>query len=128
MLYTKEKVLTRVNMVVIVQFLGLAGLASVLPFYIHIQWITGPVINAILIIETVYNYFKDNDRGFFLGVLSGSVLKFLFLFLSVNIIEKLLIKQELLEKVADMMSWSQLATALTGGMIAFLILKWLKRI
>src|SRR3989339_550766 len=50
MLYTKEKVLTRVNMVVIVQFLGLAGLASVLPFYIHIQWITGPVINAILII------------------------------------------------------------------------------
>src|SRR3989339_221697 len=171
MLYTKEKVLTRVNMVVIVQFLGLAGLASVLPFYIHIQWITGPVINAILIIalfllgirsaflfclvpslmalsggllppilapivpfimignivyiltiETVYNYFKDNDRGIFLGVLSGSVLKFLFLFLSVNI------KQELLEKVADMMSWSQLATALTGGMIAFLILKWLKRI
>lgn len=177
MLYTKEKALVQVNKAVIVQFLFLTGLASVMPFYIHVQWITGPIINAILLItlfllgirsaflvclipslmafsggllppvlapvipfimigniiyvmvtEFVYNYFKDNYKGFFVGFVSGSILKFIFLFLSVNLIGKLLIKQELIFKVAQMMSWTQLVTALSGGMIAFVILKWLKRI
>lgn len=177
MLYTKEKALVRINGNVVAQFLGLFGVASILPFYIHVQWITGPMINAILVIvlfllgirsaflvclvpslmalsggllppvlapvipfimigniifiltiDLVYNTFRDNNKGFFVGVLLGAVLKFLFLFLSVNLIEKLLLKKELIIKVAQMMSWTQLATALTGGMIAFIVLKWLKRI
>jgi hypothetical protein len=30
--------------------------------------------------------------------------------------------------VAQMMSWPQFATAITGGLIAWAVLKWLKRI
>jgi hypothetical protein len=50
------------------------------------------------------------------------------LILSVNIISGLLLKNELAVKVAQMMSWPQFATAITGGMIAWAILRWLKRI
>jgi len=50
MIYTEEQTMARVNVWAIAQFLGLAGVATLLPFFIHLQWITGPVINAILIL------------------------------------------------------------------------------
>jgi hypothetical protein len=34
----------------VVKFLGLAIVAIFLPFFIHLQWITGPVVNAVLIL------------------------------------------------------------------------------
>lgn len=158
-------------------FVGLMGLTMFLPFFIHLQWLTGPIVNALLIIilflvgirsalfaclipslmalaggllpavlapavpfimisnvlyilsiDWIYNYSKSMNKGFWLGMIAGSLVKFLFLLVSVNIISKLLIKSELAVKVAQMMSWPQLATALTGGMIAWIFLKWLKRI
>jgi len=175
--YAKEQVLARVNARTIAQFLGLAGVATILPFYIHIQWITGPIINAIFIlalfligirsalivclipslmalsggllpavlapvvpfimignvvfvlsVDWLYNNIKSYEKGYWAGIIIGASLKFLFLFLSVSWISQLLIKQELAIKVAQMMSWPQLATAIIGGMIAWIILKWLKRI
>jgi hypothetical protein len=39
-----------VNVRTAVQFLGLASVATVLPFVIHIQLLTGPIVNAILIL------------------------------------------------------------------------------
>ncbi len=177
MIYIKEQVITKTNIKIITQFLGLAGVAMILPFFIHLQWVTGPIINAILIltlflvgvrsalvlclipslmalsggllpailapvvpfimisnvilvlsIDWVYNRAKDAAKGYSLGVLIGAGLKFLFLLASVNIIGHLLIKQELVIKVAQMMSWPQFATAVTGGMIAWIALKWLKRL
>lgn len=177
MTYIKEQVITRTNIKIITQFLGLASVATLLPFFIHLQWVTGPIINAILIltlflvgirsalvlclvpslmalaggllpamlapvvpfimisnvilvlsVDWIYNRVKDAARGYSLGVLVGAGLKFLFLLASVNIIGQLLIKQELAIKVAQMMSWPQFATAVTGGMIAWVALKWLKRI
>ena len=177
MLYTKERVVAQVNARSMAQFLGLASVATLLPFFIHLQWVTGPIINAILIftlflvgvrsalvlclipslmalsggllpailapvvpfimisnvilvlsIDWVYNRAKDPAKGYSLGVLIGAGLKFLFLLASVNFIGRLLIKQELVIKVAQMMSWPQFATAVTGGMIAWVALKWLKRI
>jgi len=176
MIYTKEQTVARVDTRAIAQFLGLAGVATLLPFFIHIQWITGPVINAILIltlflvgirsalvvclipslmalaggllpailapvvpfimisnvifvlsIERIYNQNKNEARGYWPGVLIGAGLKFLFLLASVNLIGRLLIKQELTIKVAQMMSWPQFATAVAGGMVAWAVLKWLKR-
>ena len=169
--------MARVDARAISQFLGLAGVATLLPFFIHLQWITGPIINAILILtlflvgirsalviclvpslmalaggllpavlapvvpfimisnailvlslDYAYSNFKNEFRGYWLGVIIGAGLKFLFLLFSVSFIAKLLIKKELAVKVAQMMSWPQFATALTGGLIAWLILKWLKRI
>jgi len=56
------------------------------------------------------------------------MLKFLFLFFNTTLIVKLLMKQELAIKVAQMMSWPQFFTAAIGGMLAFMALKWLKRV
>ena len=170
MLYAKAKVLSRVNAAKLTQFLALAGTATLLPFYIHLQCVSGPIVNAILIItlflvgcmvpslmalgggllpavmapvvpfimlsnmilvltvDWVYNNFKDDVKGFFTGIGVASFVKFAFLYLSVGAISKLLIKQELVAKVAQMMSWPQFATALAGGMLAFVVLRWLKRI
>ncbi|KKS35388.1 MAG: [Fe] hydrogenase, HymD subunit [Parcubacteria group bacterium GW2011_GWC2_42_12] len=172
----KEETLARVNVQSLTQFVGLAGLATALPFFIHWQWLTGPIINAILIlvlflvgirsalvvalvpslmalaggllpailapvvpfimisnaifiltIDWFYNQAKNSGKGYWLGVMLGAILKFVFLYLSVNWITKLLLKKELAAAVANMMSWPQLATAVLGGLIAFVILKWLKR-
>lgn len=177
MAYVQEQILTRVNLRSIAKFLGLAGVATLLPFFIHLQWITGPIINAILIlllflvgirsalvvclipslmalaggllpavlapvvpfimisnvifvlsVDWLYNQNKKEFNGYLLGILIGAGLKFLFLLVAVSFIGRLLIRQELTIKVAQMMSWPQFATALTGGLIAWAILRWLNRI
>ncbi|MCK4554672.1 iron hydrogenase [Candidatus Parcubacteria bacterium] len=177
MLYTKEQLVELVNTQAIARFLALAGVATLLPFFIHVQWVTGPIVNAILIltlflvgirsalviclipslialaggllpavlapvvpfimisnvilvlsIDWFYNRNKDEIKGYWQGAIIGAGLKFAFLFASVNVIAKLLIKQELAIKVAQMMSWPQFATAVTGGMIAWVALKWLKKL
>ncbi len=48
--YAKEKAAAMVNTKAVTQFLALATVATVLPFFIHLQWLTGPIVNAILII------------------------------------------------------------------------------
>ena len=172
MQYTKEKVLERVDVRAMAQFLTLAGVATALPFFIHVQWITGPIINAILIltlfivgirsalviclipslialsggllpailapavpfimignvilvltVDYFYHKFNNQVQGYWTGIVAGAALKFLFLFLSVDFIAKLLIKQELAVKIAQIMSWPQFATAVAGGMIAWVILR-----
>lgn len=177
MAYTREQIMARLNTKAIAQFLALAGVATILPFFIHLQWLTGPIVNAILIlalflvgirsalvlclipsmmalvggllpailapiipfimignvilvltIDWFYTNIKESSKGFVIGVVAGAALKFIFLFMSVSIISDLLIKQELAMKVAQMMSWPQFATALSGGMLAWIALKWLKRI
>lgn len=181
-MYLKEKTLELVNISALTQFLVLAGVATFLPFVIHQQLITGPIVNAILILALFTVGIRSaltlclipslmalsggllpavlapvvpfimisnvililsldyavnagerqtapiNAKRYWLGLCIGAGLKFLFLFASVNVISKLLIKQELAMKVAQMMSWPQFATAITGGAIAWLILKKLKRV
>jgi hypothetical protein len=172
-----EKAIAGANIKNLTQFITLSGIASILPFFIHLQWITGPIVNAILILAllligirsalllcvipslmalsggllpfvlapvipfiaignvifvlTIYYFyynFNNEKKGYWFGVIFGAVLKFVFLYLSVNLISNILIKQELILKVAQMMSWPQFFTAMTGGMIAWGILKWLKRL
>ncbi len=178
-MYLKEKIIEQANVRALIQFLGLAGIAAFLPFVVHVQWLTGPIVNAILILAlflagirsaltlclipslmalsggllpavlapvvpfimlgnvililsmdyaTEHRGTPPNAKYYWLGLVIGAGLKFLFLFLSVNVIAKLLIKQELAVKVAQMMSWPQFATAITGGLIAWVILKRLKRV
>jgi hypothetical protein len=177
MLQQNAKSLTAVNVKALTSFVVLSGLAIFLPFFLHLQLVTGPIINAILIItlflvgirsamvlalvpslmalsggllppilapavpfimisnmifvltvDYIYQYFKDENKGYWLGIVAGAGLKFIFLLLSVNFISELLIKQELAVKVAQMMSWPQFATAVAGGLIAWVVLKWMKRI
>lgn len=79
--------------------------------------------NTILIL--VFGFFKKGN--YWLGVILASVLKFLFLFATSSIVIDLLFKKEVAQKVAAMMSWPQLLTAFAGGVIAYLILKSIKK-
>ncbi|MDO8592143.1 MAG: hypothetical protein Q7R92_00030 [bacterium] len=172
----KEQTLEKVNVQALTWFVGLAGIAAALPFFVHLQLVTGPIINAIFIlvlflvgvrsalavalipslmalaggllpavlapavpfimignvilvlgVDLFYGW-QPSAAGFWKGVLVGAILKFVFLYLSVGWITKLLIKHELAAAVAKMMSWPQFATAVAGGAIAWVALKWLKRV
>ena len=176
-MYLKENAAVGVNVRALTQFIALAGTATILPFFIHLQWVTGPIVNAlfvlslfilgiraalliclipslmalaggllpavlapvvpfimignvlfVLTIDYFYSKIKNEFTGFWTGIVSGAALKFIFLYFSVSFISNLLIKQELAVKVAQMMSWPQFFTALTGGLIAWGLLKWLKRL
>jgi hypothetical protein len=86
--------------------------------------------NAILVlsIDQVYFRLKNNTNAYFSGLLLGAFLKFIFLYFSISVVTDLLIKQELAAKVAQLFSWTQFVTALTGGLLAFAFLRWLKRL
>jgi len=173
--YLKETVLTKVNAQAVAQFLVLGSIATFLPFFIHAQFLTGPIVNAVLILtlflvgvrsaitlalipslmalsggllpavlapvvpfimisnclliftmEYLYKKFEQGKYDFFAGLIAGAGLKWIFLLSTTGLISKLLLKQELAVKVAQMMSWPQFATAILGGVIAYGILKPLK--
>ncbi len=173
----KELTISKVNTKTLSHFVLLSGVALFLPFYIHIQWISGPIVNAVLIItlflvgirsalllclvpslmalaggllpailapavpfimisnvilvlcvEYFYQNIKDANSGYFVGVFAGAIFKYAFLFFSINIVSKLLLKQELASKIAQLFSWTQFITALSGGLIAWGVLKYLKRV
>ncbi|PLX22146.1 iron hydrogenase [Candidatus Parcubacteria bacterium] len=176
MQYLKEKTFSRVNSIAASKFLAIGGLATLIPFFIHIQWLTGPVINALLIlalfviglraavfialipsvvalsagllpallapmvpfimlsnilfvlsIDFLHDKFANKELGYWASILISAFLKFALLFFSVSVISKLLIKSELAVKVAQILSWPQFYTAVLGGIIAYVILKFLKK-
>lgn len=75
--------------------------------------------NIILVVFFIYL----KEKNYWLAIVLASVLKFVFLFSASGIVIDLLIKKEIAAKVAVMMSWPQLFTALAGGLIAYLFLK-----
>ncbi|MCX6760622.1 MAG: iron hydrogenase [Candidatus Nealsonbacteria bacterium] len=93
-----------------------AALAPMIPFII--------LGNAILVVS--FGYFKE--KNYWLGMFSASFLKFLFLFNTSSMVINLFFKKEVAGQVALMMSWPQLFTALSGGLIAYLFLKQCKKI
>ncbi len=152
------------------QFLAMVFLMSFVPALIHNQFVTGPMVNAILFLSTYFFSLRDSlllamlpsifaalsgllnpalvpmvpniiisnfiliisfknlkDKNYWLAVLTSSFLKFVFLFLSSSIFMNLFFKKDLPAKIAQTMSWPQLATALAGGVIAYFILKKLNR-
>lgn len=80
--------------------------------------------NIIMILS--FNYLKQ--KNFWLAIVSSSFLKFIFLFLASSVVINLLLKKEVASAVVAMMSWPQFITALAGGVLAFLILKSIKKI
>jgi len=172
----KVQALTETQVKKLTKFLLISGLAILVPFFVPFQWLTGPIVNALLIIslfvigirsavflslvpsiialsagilpailapmipfimlsniifvlmiEVLYKSFDNKIIAYWFSIFSASAVKFLFLFLSVNTISGLLLKKELSSKVAEILSWPQFYTALLGGIIAFVVLKWLKK-
>lgn len=177
MLYIKEEAAVKVDTAVIAQFLLLAAVITFMPFLIHIQWITGPIVNAILIlilfiagfraallmslvpsvmalaggllpavlapvvpfimisnvifilsVDYFYRSSKKQLSGFWIGVGLGALLKYFFIWFNAGVMLNLIMKKEMAAAVMNIVSWPQFITALAGGAIAWVILKWLKRI
>jgi len=96
--------------------LGLGLLPAVLAPFI-------PFIILGNIVLILCFYFLKN-KNYWLGVISGSILKFGFLFFSSSII----FGNSLPAKVLEMMAYPQLITALLGSVLAFVVLKSFKKI
>jgi hypothetical protein len=91
-------------------------LAPMIPFII--------VGNAILVVT--FGYLRD--KNYWLALVSGSILKFAFLFGTSSVVINLLLNKNVASNVAMMMSWPQLVTALAGGVIAYGILRGIRKL
>ncbi len=81
------------------------------------------IITGNIILILVFNYFKENYWG---GVVASSLAKFFFLFTSAHIISNLFLTGNVAKIATTIMSFPQLITALTGGVIAYFVLTILK--
>ena len=91
--------------------------------------VLAPMIPFIMISNTILilSFYALRQRNFGLGVFAASFLKFLFLITTSALVANLFVKQEIAQKAASMMSWPQFLTAGAGGVIAYFILKGIKR-
>lgn len=80
--------------------------------------------NAILVLT--FNFLRK--RNYWLGIISSSFIKFLFLFGTSSLMMEIFSKKEIAVKAASMMSWPQLFTALSGGLVAYFVLRAMKKI
>lgn len=142
----------------------LLAIAVFLPSIIYNQAITGPIINAVLLLSTVllgpstaimiglipsvaalsrgllplplapivpfimlanglyiYAFHALQKKSFALAVIAASMLKFAFLHFTSQFLLAGLLPAQFLTPAANMMSWPQLATALAGGLITWVV-------
>jgi len=96
--------------------------------------VLGPFVPFIaignMVLVTLFYFLKNRGEwGLYLGVLSGSLLKFAFLFFSATklvFIFALPIPQKVAQKLTVAMGSIQLVTAIIGGSVALFIIKSLK--
>lgn len=106
----------------------IAVMPSLIAFSFFLSPVFAPIIpfimigNIILIIS--FSYFKD--KNFWLGIVVASFLKFAFLFFSSFSVASVMLKGEMAQKIVTIMSWPQLFTALLGGVISYVFLKYTK--
>ncbi len=161
--------MSRARSLAMIRFLVLLGIVGFLPMFVHIQWLTGPIVNAVLLITVVIVGVREalllalvpssvalasgllptplapmvpfimisnailiwcfdvlRDHNYWLAIGVGALAKFIWLYSIVHLLMKYFLTDKLLESVAVMMSWPQLVTALIGGVIAWLFLRFLK--
>lgn len=92
-----------------------AVLAPMIPFII---------LGNILLVYT-FNLLRKNN--YWVGLISAALLKFSLLFFASNMIIDLFIKKQVAVKIAIMMGYPQLITALLGGAVAFFVINKLER-
>ncbi len=90
--------------------------------------VMAPMVPFIILgnILLVYSFSLLRKSNYWTGLLSASLLKFSLLFFASNVIIDLFIKKQVAAKIAVMMSYPQLVTALLGGIIAFFIISKLE--
>ena len=93
-----------------------AVLAPMIPF----------IITGNILLVLVFSYLRK--KNYWRAMVVASILKFVFLFGTSSIVIDLLLNKEIAPKVAMIMSYPQLLTALSGGLIAFLFLRSIKKL
>ncbi len=91
------------------------ALAPLVPFII--------LGNVMLVL--VFNYLSRIN--FWVGVIVGGIVKFAFLYGTSTVVIGLLINKQVAPAVAQMMAWPQLVTAIAGGILAFVVIRLLKK-
>jgi hypothetical protein len=91
------------------------ALAPMIPFII--------IGNAILALT--FSYLKNFN--YWVGMVTGAALKFAFLYGISSVVIELITSEQIAAKVAVQMSWPQLITALCGGILAYGVVKLLKK-
>ena len=71
--------------------------------------------NAALVVA--FDYF--GKKNYWLGMVTGSILKFGIIFGTSSIVTNMIVSQQVAAKVAVMMSWPQMVTAFAGGLVAY---------
>ncbi|MBU1612807.1 iron hydrogenase [Patescibacteria group bacterium] len=110
---------------------SIAFIPSIVAFSVGLLPVAlGPMIPFIMVsnVILVMIFHALWRKNYWLGVGSASVAKFVFLFGSGQVIFNLILKKDLAGPVASVLSWPQLYTALLGGIIAYVFLKFVKRI
>lgn len=79
------------------------------------------IIMGNIILISIFFWLKN--KNYWLRTITASILKFVFLALTSQTIISLFIQKPIAEKIAIMMSWPQLITALLGGFLAYVFLK-----
>lgn len=90
--------------------------------------VLAPMVPFIMIGNTmmVVAFYFLKDKNYWQGMVLGSVLKFVFLYSTSAVVINLLLQKEVAAQVSLMMSWPQLLTALLGGCLAYVFIKWVK--
>lgn len=87
-------------------------MAPILPFI---------MLSNVIYVTTIFlltTKAKNSTSAYWYGIFTASFLKFLFLVTSINLLGKLLTGLVIPTKILTMFSWPQLLTAITGGIIA----------
>jgi len=92
--------------------------------------VLAPMIPFIMLgnIIMIYGFDYLRKKNYWYGVGLGAFLKFIFLFITSQMMIKYFLTGSIPAKIAVMMSWPQLLTALLGGVIAYGFLKAIKKI
>jgi hypothetical protein len=119
------------SLLIAVVLLGMRGaiLLCLLPSIVSLSFgllpmVMAPMVPFIILgnISLVYIFNLLRKKNFFLGLIPAALVKFSFLFLISNFLISFFIKQAVADKIAIMMSWPQLVTALMGGLAAYIII------
>jgi hypothetical protein len=119
------------SLLMAVILLGMRGaiLLCFLPSIVSLSFGLLPMVMAPMVpfivlgnISLVYIFNLLRKKNFFLGLIPAALVKFSFLFLVSNFLISFFIKQAVADKIAIMMSWPQLITALMGGVVVYLII------
>jgi hypothetical protein len=101
----------------------IALLSGVLPF------VLAPMIPFIMLgnILMIYGFDYLYKKNFWYGVGLGAFIKFVFLYATSQLMIHYFLTGSVPIKIAVMMSWPQLFTALLGGILAYFFLKTIKK-